>query len=176
MAPSPAHREPLISFLTVLSIRRPSPHLLFLSIPSSSGGGWVAGSSVQPPVDQKAYGSERCSVFARCQGRNGCSTLSSASISLNPNLWCRATEMFPVGRTGLSATGKRYVFFLHSFYLSDFGLFQSISFASFLFAVSSHMRRRCSLSYSHVCSSTQEDLRPLDQTSVQIPLRPAELP
>lgn len=53
---------------------------------SSSGGGWAAGSSVQPPVDRKGYGSEQCCVCALYQGRNACSTLLSASISLNPSL------------------------------------------------------------------------------------------
>lgn len=43
-------------------------------------------------------------------------------------------------------------------------------------AVPSHMWRRCSLTYSHLYISTQEDLRPLNQTSDQITVCPTELP
>ena len=45
-----------------------------------------------------------------------------------------------------------------------------------IFAVPSHVWRRCPLTHSHVCSGTQEDLRPLHQTSVQIAVWPTELP
>ena len=145
----------------------------------------MAGSSVHPPVVQRGYGSERCSVCARCQGRRGCSTLSSASISLNPSLLCHATETYPVDRSGLSATGRRsFFFFCILLFCCSFNLSSAFPASSklmshlcpLIFAVPGHVWRRCPLTHSHVCSGTQEDLRPLHQTSVQIAVWPTELP
>lgn len=93
----------------------------------------MAGSSVLSPVDHKGFVNGRCCVSERSRRRKGCFTRSSASISLNPNPWCRAIGMCPVERTGLSVIGRRYVF-LHCLLfciiyilsllcrLSDFGL------------------------------------------------------
>lgn len=61
-------------------------YILFLSVPFSSGGGWEAGSSAQPPVDLMGCGSVQCSASVQSQGRKGSSTQWSASIFLNPNL------------------------------------------------------------------------------------------
>lgn len=79
---------------------------------------------MQSPVDPKGFGNERCSVSVRSLGRKGCFTQSSANICSNPNPWCRATGTCPVDRTGLLATGRRYVF--HSF-----GLFSFLAFSTF---------------------------------------------
>lgn len=140
---------------------------------SSSGGGLAGGSSARPPAAPTGSGSERCCVCAPCRERSGSSTRWNASTSSNPNPWCRATETWSVDKTGPLASGERYF----SAHVSLLSVERGLNFPVFLVwdAVSSHVWRRRSLTYGYVRCVGQENLRSVDETSIQITLRPSEL-